>query len=116
MASFSPVSAFGSLIRFCCAFAPFIVLHFLILSAIGGDTTGVGLVAADQCGSGAVLEAGNYYCSAVKGIQYNNVGSSGSYNAVTDMASDGTCTSKSVKFSGPLAPFDEEVSNTSSST
>jgi hypothetical protein len=64
---------------------------------------------ADQCASGSSNEGGNWYCQPVKGIQYSNVGGSGSYNKVTSMGG-GACGSQPLAYTGPLAPFDEEVS------
>ncbi|KAI9811363.1 MAG: target of Sbf [Pycnora praestabilis] len=58
----------------------------------------------------AVEIAGNYYCSEVTAITYKNVGGSGSYQATTNMADDGTCSQASTAYSGPMAPMDEEVS------
>jgi len=56
---------------------------------------------------------GNWYCQSVKAIQYSNVGSSGTYKQITNMAADGSCSSTMKQFSGPLSPLDEEVrSNT----
>jgi hypothetical protein len=52
---------------------------------------------------------GNWYCSAVQAIQYQNVGIPGSYNQVTGMDGSGACYQQPVAFSGPLAPLDEEV-------
>jgi hypothetical protein len=64
---------------------------------------------ADQCSTGSTEIGGNWYCQAVKAITYNNVGTAGSYNKVTNMASDGTCSSTPTAFSGPLSPLNEEV-------
>jgi hypothetical protein len=52
---------------------------------------------------------GNWYCQAVKAIQYSNVGSSGTYKQITSMHSDGSCSSTMKQFSGPLSPLNEEV-------
>lgn len=80
--------------------------HFVfpaIMAAVSG-------VVADLCASGSIEIAGNYYCQAVNAIKYANVGTPGSYNQITHMGSDGTCTSTSKAFSGALSPLDEEVS------
>ncbi|TVY44898.1 Protein TOS1 [Lachnellula occidentalis] len=53
---------------------------------------------------------GNWYCQPVEAIRYSNVGSSGSYDRITQMDSDGVCASQPTTFAGNLAPFDEEVS------
>lgn len=52
---------------------------------------------------------GNWYCQPVEAIRYSNVGSSGSYDRITQMNSDGICASLPNNFAGSLAPFDEEV-------
>ena len=67
-------------------------------------------VAADNCAGKSFQDAGNYYCSAVKGITYTDVGGSGSYDQVTNM-DDGTgiCSSTPKDYSGNIAPLDEEV-------
>jgi len=64
---------------------------------------------ADLCSSGSTEIGGNWYCQAVQAIQYSNVGTAGSYNQVTAMSSDGSCSSTPKSFSGPLSPLDEEV-------
>jgi len=66
-------------------------------------------VLADDCASTSTEIDGNWYCQAVQAIQYNNVGTQGSYNQVTAMNSDGSCASMLKSFSGPLSPLDEEV-------
>lgn len=54
---------------------------------------------------------GNYYCSPTDAIIYSNVGISGSYNDITSMdESTCVCTSEPFKYSGSLAPFNEELS------
>ena len=68
------------------------------------------IVHADECAEGSVLIDGNYYCQAVKSIQYTNFGGTGSYNMVTDMDSTtGSCSSTPYQYSGSLAPLNEEV-------
>ena len=62
------------------------------------------LVAAD--GSNCRELEGNWYCNNVSAITYNNFGTSGTYDQVTDMNG---CKTKTVAYSGPLAPLDEEV-------
>ncbi len=64
---------------------------------------------ADQCSQGSTLEGGNYYCAAVKAIQYKGIGTPGTYQQITEMREDGTCSSVPKSFSGPLSPLDEEV-------
>ncbi|PQE20144.1 hypothetical protein CJF30_00001454 [Rutstroemia sp. NJR-2017a BBW] len=54
--------------------------------------------------------SGNSYCNPVEGIEYDNVGTAGSYNQIIDMPPDGHCKSKPRPFSGPISPLDEEVS------
>lgn len=54
---------------------------------------------------------GNYYCSSTDAIIYSNVGLSSSYNDITSMdETTCVCTSQPFKFSGSLAPFNEELS------
>ncbi|CAD6442185.1 96f09121-de62-402b-b8d4-8d082bf913ba [Sclerotinia trifoliorum] len=60
--------------------------------------------------SGCSEVLGNLYCNPVDAILYSNVGSPGTYNQVTDMASNGICSSTPKSFSGPISPLDEEVS------
>ncbi|KAJ8066048.1 hypothetical protein OCU04_005140 [Sclerotinia nivalis] len=60
--------------------------------------------------SGCSEVLGNWYCNPVDAILYSNVGSPGTYNQVTDMASNGICSSTPKSFSGPISPLDEEVS------
>ncbi|KAK7985008.1 TOS1-like glycosyl hydrolase-domain-containing protein [Apiospora saccharicola] len=55
-------------------------------------------------------EGGNFFCSAVKALQYDGLNVAGSYKAVTSMTKDGGCTFADVPFSGPIAPFDEDLS------
>ena len=67
---------------------------------------GPSLVHADGCTS----ISGMTYCTPVAEITYNNVGFSGTYNDVTNMdTSSCECSSSPYAFSGPLAPFNEEV-------
>jgi hypothetical protein len=68
---------------------------------------------ADKCSSGIATawEAdGNWYCSPVKAIRYQNVGVPGTYSQATGMIGNGKCSFVEKPFSGPLSPFDEEVS------
>lgn len=54
---------------------------------------------------------GNYYCSSVNAVYYDDIGYSGSYSDVTNMDEDSCeCTSESYSFSGTLSPLDEELS------
>lgn len=55
-------------------------------------------------------EGGNYFCSAVKQIKYDGLDIPGSYRAVKHMDNSGACTFETKDYSGPIAPFDEEVS------
>ncbi|KXH60426.1 hypothetical protein CSAL01_05707 [Colletotrichum salicis] len=65
--------------------------------------------ALQQCSGTAKEEGGNWWCGAVDQILYSNVGHPGSYKAVNHMGDDGSCTFEDVAFSGPLAPFNEEL-------
>ena len=55
-------------------------------------------------------EGGNFFCKAVKALQYEGLDIAGNYKAVTSMGSNGACDFSDVAFSGPIAPFDEDVS------
>lgn len=63
-------------------------------------------------GTGTAQEInGNWYCSDVKAITYDNFPGRGKYNKVTDMdAETGQCSSQSHPYSGSLSPLNEEVS------
>jgi hypothetical protein len=67
-------------------------------------------VRGDLCDLGSTNIDGNEYCQAVKAIRYSNVGVAGTYNDITRMAADGSCSSQPKHFSGVLSPLDEEVS------
>lgn len=54
--------------------------------------------------------SGNWYCNPVEAIMYSNVGAPGTYNQITNMASNGVCSSTPKAFSGPISPLDEEIS------
>ncbi|KAF5100778.1 hypothetical protein D0Z03_000755 [Geotrichum reessii] len=74
-------------------------------------TASVGLVSAGGADSSCTNIIGNYYCNEVSQVQYTNIGFQGSYNEVISFNTDScTCDSKPVKFSGSLAPFDQELS------
>jgi hypothetical protein len=66
-------------------------------------------VQADLCDLGSTDINGNQYCQAVKAIRYSNVGAAGTYNDITQMRADGSCSSQPKRFSGALSPLDEEV-------
>ena len=57
-------------------------------------------------GSNCVQDVGNYYCTQAATITYNNFGHAGKYDRVVDMNG---CKTIEQGFSGPLAPFNEEV-------
>ncbi|KAI2472518.1 putative TOS1-like glycosyl hydrolase-domain-containing protein [Annulohypoxylon bovei var. microspora] len=60
--------------------------------------------------SDAFEEAGNYFCpNAVKQIKYNGLDIAGKYRAVSQMTDSGTCTFEDKDYSGPIAPFDEDL-------
>lgn len=73
----------------------------------------ISIVHADQCALGSQEIAGNWYCQAVKAIQYSNVNTAGTYPQVTYMGADGTCNKSPKAFSGPIAPLNGEVSRPS---
>ncbi|KAL9947378.1 target of Sbf [Verticillium nonalfalfae] len=62
-----------------------------------------------QCTGSAKDEGGNWFCGAVDQILYSNVGHPGTYKAVSHMGSDGSCNFEDKAFTGPLAPFNEEL-------
>lgn len=84
-------------------------MHFPL--AIGAVlAASLSVASANSCAAGTAEQlGGNWYCSSVESIAYNNFGSSGTYNEVTSMEG-GSCTSQEVKYSGSLAPLDKEVS------
>jgi hypothetical protein len=63
----------------------------------------------DLCLDGSTDDNGNWYCQEVKAITYTGVGGTGQYNRVTNMGSDGTCSSTGSPYSGDIAPLDQEV-------
>ncbi|KAF6839655.1 hypothetical protein CMUS01_04217 [Colletotrichum musicola] len=65
--------------------------------------------ALQQCSGTAKEEGGNWWCGLVNQILYSNVGHPGTYKAVSNMGDDGSCAFEDVPFSGPLAPFNEEL-------
>ncbi|KAI9680118.1 MAG: target of Sbf [Caeruleum heppii] len=67
------------------------------------------LVTAENCRNGGQQIKGNWYCSAVKAITYDNVGTPGHYMQVVDM-DGGKCNKQKKEYSGPMSPMDEEVS------
>ncbi len=73
------------------------------------------LTNAQSCAAGSAQEInGNWYCSEVRAITYNNFPGHGYYNKVTDMdASNGQCTSEQYGYSGSLSPLNEEVGSRS---
>lgn len=66
------------------------------------------IIASCESGNSRMVK-GNWYCDAVNGFRYTNVGHSGKYREVTAMNSDGTCLSSWKNFDGPISPLDEEV-------
>ncbi|KAI1378698.1 putative TOS1-like glycosyl hydrolase-domain-containing protein [Hypoxylon crocopeplum] len=60
--------------------------------------------------SDAFEEFGNFFCpNAVKQIKYSGLDIAGKYRAVDKMDNSGTCTFKDKDYSGPIAPFDEDL-------
>ena len=84
-------------------------MQFTVKSAMAVLAFCAGLAKADQCAKGSELSEGNSYCQPVKELVYSGVGGSGSYNKVTSMTG-GACSQEATAYSGPVAPFDEEVS------
>lgn len=66
-----------------------------------------------QCSTGVGKTNGkdqNYYCGAVSQILYQNVERKGSFKAVTKMGPSGECVQEDKAYGGPMAPFNEDVS------
>ncbi|KAJ8128195.1 hypothetical protein O1611_g5442 [Lasiodiplodia mahajangana] len=54
---------------------------------------------------------GNFFCpGAVKQIKYDGLDIAGKYRAVATMDNSGTCTFEDKAYSGPIAPYDEDLS------
>lgn len=54
---------------------------------------------------------GNWYAASTERLAYHGLGGAGTYNEVVNMdPATGTCSKAARPFSGPLAPFDEDVS------
>ncbi|CEP22261.1 TOS1 [Cyberlindnera jadinii] len=71
----------------------------------------VSIFTAITASASCSYEGGNYFCSNVDAITYENVGYSGTYKDVTNM--DETtcqCSQESVSFSGSNSPLDEQLS------
>ncbi|KAF2969688.1 hypothetical protein GQX73_g3909 [Xylaria multiplex] len=73
---------------------------------------GAASVSAGAFCSDAVQDIlGNYFCpGAVKQIKYNGLDIPGTYRAVSKMDNSGTCTYEDKAYSGPIAPYDEDLS------
>ncbi|KAK9463522.1 putative TOS1-like glycosyl hydrolase-domain-containing protein [Lipomyces oligophaga] len=70
----------------------------------------VSLIAAASVAADCQEISGNYYCNEVSAIEFANVGFSGSYDDVTNMSDDCTCSTSTKSFSGPIAPLSEDIS------
>ncbi|KAF2675270.1 hypothetical protein BT63DRAFT_409371 [Microthyrium microscopicum] len=81
--------------------APFVAL--LLPTAMAAAVT-------NHCDQASTFVDGNHYCSAVERVSFMDVSFSGSYNRVTGMPEGGACTYAVTPISGPLAPFDEDMS------
>lgn len=70
------------------------------------------VIAASLSGAAAEPGAqeinGNWYANLVQKISYTGLGSSGTYQRVSDM-SNGQCSYSPQSYSGNLSPLDEEV-------
>jgi len=66
---------------------------------------------SQACAQGSAQEIeGNWYCSEVKAITYQNFPGNGSYNKVTSMdEKTGECETEKFEYTGSLAPLNEEV-------
>ena len=71
-----------------------------------------GVVAKEKGCSGKSEQInGNWYCGSVKKLDYDIFGHPGTYMDVTGMDSNtGECAQEERHYSGPMAPFNEEVS------
>jgi hypothetical protein len=87
-------------------------MYFKLLPVVAVLLTALAFASADFCTKGRVEIQGNWLCQPVDAITYSNVGTPGTYQDIIDMSSDGTCSSISKSFSGPIAPLDEEVNPT----
>lgn len=78
-------------------------------AALAAAVTGV--VAGEKgCSAKSEQINGNWYCGSTKKLDYDIFGQPGSYQEVTNMNSDtGECTQEKRDYSGPMAPFNEEV-------
>ena len=64
------------------------------------------------CAETSFFDRGNWYCKNVNLITYENVGRAGHYNEVINMNQQtGECQFAKKAISGPLAPFNEPVSD-----
>ena len=79
----------------------------LLLSATIAVTTFTSAL-AQSCTGDAFEYEGNWYCSPVSGIAFQNFPESGQYQKVSN-ANPGQCTFEEHQYSGSLAPFDEEA-------
>ena len=83
----------------------------ILIAAGAALALAVSAVVADENCSGNSQEInGNWYCSAVKEMEYDVFGKPGSYMEVTNMDPEtGECTQQSKEYSGAMAPFHEGV-------
>ncbi|KAI2604684.1 putative TOS1-like glycosyl hydrolase-domain-containing protein [Hypoxylon sp. NC1633] len=77
-------------------------------------STAIVVAAASVANAGfcndAFEELGNFFCpNAVKQIKYSGLDIAGKYRAVAQMDASGTCTFEDKDYSGPIAPFDEDL-------
>ncbi|KAI0178834.1 putative TOS1-like glycosyl hydrolase-domain-containing protein [Hypoxylon sp. FL1284] len=77
-------------------------------------STAIVVAAASVANAGfcedAFQEFGNFFCpNAVKQIKYGNLDIAGKYRAVANMDNSGTCTFEDKDYSGPIAPFNEDL-------
>lgn len=86
----------------------FTILPFVSTQGIAGA---VDAAAGVSCGDGAAPFTldGDLYCGPVRALRYENLNTSGEYNMVRAIKDRGECPSTLKSYSGPLAPFDEEV-------
>lgn len=81
----------------------FLLALFAHLSITGAMRNG--------CADAAMDESGNYYCEpAVNTIKYVNISGSGTYKTPSLIEGSDSCVDFiDIPYSGPLAPYNEEV-------
>ncbi|KAK0734402.1 putative TOS1-like glycosyl hydrolase-domain-containing protein [Lasiosphaeria miniovina] len=87
-----------------------------ILTTILASASATGAVVSraatsqDLCAKTSYQQNGNWFCTPVQQITYTNLGGSGTYNDVVGISATGQCEFQPKAYSGPLAPFNEQLS------